>query len=171
MAGIVLPMAASVACGASLAAGSPHICDTAIDWGTAGSGPAEVVEYIETLGPAPFDQRAACARWAGIYSSRRGDRLRKGHAAQAAPARLILFPSAGHDVRQLATALARSAHVRHFERAREYVIVQLAKHLSGDLLQEILATPEIGYAEPDCDGPDFRTTSTDLMTTGIPSNC
>ncbi len=168
---IVLPVAATVIFGASLAAEPPLICDAAVDWSTAGAGPAEVVAYIDSLGPAPFDQRAACAHWAGIYSTRRAERAREGHATEPAPARLILFPSAGHDVRQLAIALARSPHVRHFERARDYVIAQLAKHFTGDQLREFLATPEIGYAEPDCDGPDFLTTSTDLMTTAIPSNC
>lgn len=167
----MLPMAASVACGASLAAGSPRICDAATTWDDADAGPPEVIAYIGSLGAAPFDQRAACARWAGLYSSRRADRLREGRAGEAAPARLILFPASGHDVRQLATALARNPHVRHFERARDYVIVQLSKHLTGDLLREFLTTREIGYAEPDCDGPDFLTTSTDLMTTAIPSNC
>jgi hypothetical protein len=167
--GIALPMAASVTFGASLAIEPPRICEQSVEW--SGAGPAEVLAYIDSLGTAPFDQRAACAHWAGIYSSRRGDRLREGHAAEAAPARLIVFPAAGSDVRQLATALARHPHVRHFERARDYLIVQLAKHVSGDMLREFLASPEIGYAEPDCDGPDFLTTSTELVTTGIPSNC
>jgi hypothetical protein len=64
--GILLPMAASVACGASLAAGPPRICDAVARWNEAGAGPTEVVEYKVSRGPAPFEQRAACARWAGL---------------------------------------------------------------------------------------------------------
>jgi hypothetical protein len=74
-------------------------------------------------------------------------------------------------VRQLATWLSHSPHVRGFERARKYLIVAFDRRLSGDRLREVLASPEIDYAEPDCDGPDFQTTSAELLTTGLHPTC
>jgi hypothetical protein len=126
------------------------------------------MEYLDALGTEVFDQQAACARWAGTQSARRTARARPGVAA---PARFMLFPAKGNDVRRLAGVLARSPAVREVERSRNYLVVSFAGRLPGERLREILKAPEIEYAEPDCDGPEFLTTSTDLMTAGAARNC
>jgi hypothetical protein len=169
---LLLPMVASAAFGASLAPAIPRICDTGAGWRTPGDpAPREVLDYIESLGDSPYDQRAACAHWAYTWSQRRNQRQRDGLAAEGLPGRFIVFPPQGSDVRQLAVWLSHSGHLRGMERSHDYLLVSFAKRISGERLREVLLAPEVGYSEPDCDGPDFLTTSNEFITAGLSPAC
>jgi hypothetical protein len=78
------------------------------------------------------------------------------------PVRFILFPAPGTDLGQLARWLVRTGQVRSIEKARTFVVAVFAKRISTLRLRDVLASPQIDYAEPDCDGPDFLTTSIEL---------
>jgi hypothetical protein len=134
----------------------PQICASG---GWAGRAPAEVEEYYRALGEAPFDLRVACARWAGNFSRRHQALAARKPAGSIAAARFILFPGDGLDIRRLAVWLARDSQVRTVERARDFVVAELDRRISARHLREILEAPQVGYYEPDCDGPDFLTTS------------
>ncbi len=114
-----------------------------------------------------FDMRAACAHWAGLYGGRREAIARKGGSVEPPAARFIIFPAADLDVRQLGAWLARNNHIHGIERARNYLVVSFARGLSTRRLNELLSEPQIEYAEPDCDGPDFLTTSVELLSAGV----
>jgi hypothetical protein len=165
---VLWPFAATASLGASLLPGdAPWVC-ARTDWDPGrGQLPAEIRAYVDELGSGVFDSRTACAHWAGLYSKRRA-----GLKASEAPAtRLIFFPAAGHDVRQLSTMLADHDDVRAIERQRRYVIATFKRAISGDQLNALLLAPAVEYAEPDCNGPDFLTTSNDLLTTGLMRDC
>jgi hypothetical protein len=155
-----LPLLAAAAVFAvtTLAAAPPPVC-TADGWNAIGRAPAIVDEYLRTLGSESFDLRAACARWAGTFS-RRHQRLAASRPQGPAVApRFILFPGGDLDVRRLAVWLSRVPHVRAVERAQRFVVAELDRRISSGALTELLAAPQISYFEPDCDGPDFLTTS------------
>ena len=162
------PFAATASLGASLTPGdTPWVCaQTAWD-PDRGRLPAEIRAYVDGLGPGAFDSRTACAHWAGLYSKRRAGL----QASDAPPARLIFFPSEDHDVRQLSAFLAGESGVRAIERQRHYVIATFARALSGNHLNALLSAAPVGYVEPDCNGPDFQTTSNDFLTTGLLRDC
>jgi hypothetical protein len=58
--------------------------------------------------------------------------------------------------------LRRSGYVRNIERARNFVVAAFSRHIPNHRLRELLDAPQVDYAEPDCDGPDFLTTSMEL---------
>jgi subtilisin family serine protease len=148
----------------------PQVCASG-GWSAAGRSPAIVEEYFDSLGQAPFDLRVACARWAGTFS-RRHEQLaaRKPAGAVIAP-RLILFPSADLDNRRLASWLSRISEVRAVERAQNFLVAEFEQHIGSRRLREILDSPEVGYFEPDCDGPDFLTTSNSMPTLAVANDC
>ncbi len=129
--------------------------------------PAEVRSYFDELGAQVFDSRTACARWAGLYSKRRTSLA----TSDPPPVRLIIYPSANTDVRQISAWLADTGVVRAIERSRNYVVATFDKRLSGTRLRALLDSAQVEYAEPDCDGPDFLTTSNELSTTGLARDC
>jgi hypothetical protein len=147
--------------GASVAAaGAPNLCDHGGRWTATGRrAPAAVAEYVDSLGDARFDMRAACAHWAGTFSKRHRSAANTPAASGPPPARLILFPAPGVGQRQLVEWLKRTGHVRGIERTSHFVVVEFSKHMSTTRLLQVLDAPQIDYAEPDCDGPDFLTTS------------
>jgi hypothetical protein len=168
MGALLWPLTATAALGASLSpADAPWVCREP-KWDPAGGRmPAEVREYFDELGAGVFDSRTACARWAGLYSKRRS-----GLASSDPPSpRLILYPSSGTDLRQLSAWLADSGVVRGMERTRSYVVVSFDKRISGARLRTLLDSTPVEYAEPDCDGPDFLTTSNELLNTGLARDC
>jgi hypothetical protein len=169
LAALLVPLVATTALGASLMpTEQPRICRGEA-WNDDGRrAPPEVATYIGELGDQAFDQRAACAHWAGLGSRRRAELSRRGSEA---PARLIIFPSTGVPLRQLAAFLADLPEVRAIERSRDYAVASFDEQVSGARLQMLISAPPVGYAEPDCDGPDFLTTSNDLMTTGLAPDC
>jgi len=163
--GTLLPFVAAAAFGltAARAAVPPQICAPG-GWTAAGRSPAIVQEYFDSLGQSPFDLRVACARWAGTFSKRHQQLAsRKPVGAVVAP-RLILFPSDDLDVRRLASRMSRVAEVRAVERAQNFLVAEFDRRIGSRRLREILDSAEIGYFEPDCDGPDFLTTSNSLPT-------
>ena len=168
LAALLCPFAVTAALGASLTpVSSPWIC-RGEGWDfAAGRLPAEIAGYVEELGTRPFDSRSACALWAGLYSKRRGTIA----VSEPPPPRFIIFPSATSDVRRLSSFLADSGAVRGLERRRTYLIASFDKRVSGAHLLQLLASEHIEYAEPDCDGPDFLTTSNELLNTGIAREC
>jgi hypothetical protein len=154
-------------CAGSLAqAALPLVCS--VDAGVAGSGgrsPPAIAAYLDSLGAASFDQRDVCALWAGTYSSRH----RSGAGTDTAnplPARFILFPSAGSDLKKLEAWLNRNTYVYSVETASRFVVASFVRRMSTHRLREILANSQIEYAEPDCDGPDFLTTSIEVLSAG-----
>ena len=173
LAKVSLPFAAATF-GVSLALASPpHVCINGGQWSRdEPRAPAAVIAYVDSLIDAPFDLRAACALWAGTFSKRHlaaaNGRTKSHHLA----ARLILFPGNGTNLRQLIDWLAQSGYVHDVERARTFVVASFSRRMPIQKLRELLDSPQIEYAEPDCDGPDFLTTSTELepATTSI-SNC
>jgi hypothetical protein len=162
----LLPFVASTALSASLALPAPQICKPDHSWGHDLRAPPEVLEYLDSVGQAAFDQRAACASWAGTYSARRSARAGSVDAAEPMAARFIIFPAEGTSLRELTAWLARSGQVRGMERTGSYVVAEFTRRLAADRLRTTLDADQIEYAEPDCDGPDFLTTSMELMTLG-----
>jgi hypothetical protein len=142
------------------AAGAPNVCDHGGRWTASGRrAPAAVGDYLASLGDARFDLRAACALWAGTFSKRHQSAANNPDASRPPPARLIIFPAAGVSQSELVEWLKKSGHVRHVERASHFVVAVFSRNISTPRLVDILDAPEIDYAEPDCDGPDFLTTS------------
>src|SRR4051812_4614764 len=127
--------------------------------------PKAVAEYVRTLGNAHFNQRAACAKWAGTFSGRHELSAPDAHAGQVLPPNLILFSAPGIRQRHFVDWLKQTGYVRHIEQARHFVVVRFSRYMPTHRLVELLDSPQVAYAEPDCDGPDFLTTSTtpDLM--------
>src|SRR5262245_5196122 len=141
-------------------AGAPEICAADGGWqeGSPRAPPA-VGEYLGSLGPSPFDLRAACARWAGTRPRRQDDSSPPAIPNSVPAARLILFPSSSLSLRQLAVWLAHSPQVHAIERASHFVVAEFERNISTPQLREVLDSPQVEYFEPDCDGPDFLTTS------------
>lgn len=137
----------------------PVICGGE-SWTAAGRRtPPEVAVYLHRLADDVYDQRAACASWAGLKPRPRSS------SSRATPARFIIFPAANVPVRRLAAHLADLPDVRAIERARGYVVATFAPSIDGATVSRILGDPLLEYAEPDCDGPDFLTTSTEIAST------
>ena len=76
----------------------------------------------------------------------------------AAP-RFIVFPRKAQPC-QLAEWLRTRATSANVERARKFVVAEfVATHPAETAARHPRIQPEVEYAEPDCDGPDFLTTS------------
>jgi subtilisin family serine protease len=134
--------------------------------------PPAIESYFALLGQVAFDQRAACARWAGTFSERNRRMSQNPSGETPQPARFILIPAGGLDIREFAEWLADTAPVRDVEIAEQFVVVTFSRRLSTRQLREfLLTTPQIEYAEPDCDGPDFMTTSQTFTTTELLPHC
>ena len=165
---LLWPLMATAALGATPAAGStPWVCRGG-GWDlAAGKLPVEVRAYLDALNSEVFDSRAACAQWGGFHT-----RPRSGMAtSEPPPVRLIIYPSTGSDMRRLSAMLAESGIVRGIERHRHYLLASFERRVDGEQLQTLLSSEHIEYAEPDCDGPDFLTTSNELLNTGLLRNC
>jgi hypothetical protein len=167
----LLPLAATTALSASLALPAPQICGPGNSWSPDLRAPREVLDYIDSLGNSIFDQRAACASWAGTYSARRSARAGSVDATEPMAARFIIYPAASTSLRELTGWLARSGQVRGMERTGNYVVAAFVRRLPAERLRMLLDAAQIEYAEPDCDGPDFLTTSMELMTMGAERSC
>jgi hypothetical protein len=157
---VLLSLFAAAALGATVVmAGVPQICSPDGGGNPDERAPAVVEEYFHSLGQAHFDLRVACARWAGTFSRRhQALAARKPAGAMVAP-RFVLFPGVGLDIRRLTVWLSANVRVHAVERARDFVVAELDAGISADRLREVLDARQIGYYEPDCDGPDFLTTS------------
>ncbi len=150
-------LAALLALSIGAAAGAaPAICETAPDYSL--RAPAPVHAYLDALVDRPFDLRVACAHWAGTFSNRHRA-MTQVVQRRAMPGRLILFPASGVSPRALARWLKRQPTVRATELTQHFVVAYLERGVSGAEVRELLAAPALEYAEPDCDGPDFFTTS------------
>jgi hypothetical protein len=163
IAALLLILTAATLGGACGCACPPQLCIQSGPWHTPGQRiPLAVAAYLDTLEPAPFDLRAACAHWAGTFSNRRRALASDISTVKPLPARLILFPGGGLNQRQLVDWLRRSGYVRNIERAQNFVVATFSRRFPVHRLREMLDAPQIEYAEPDCDGPDFLTTSMEL---------
>lgn len=168
----LLSLFAAAAFGASALAGTPPVCEAGGSWSGQPRTPAAIGEYLGSLRDESFDLRVACARWAGTFSRRHQALAAHKPAGAVANPRFILFPGSGFDARRLAVWLSRTAHVRGVERAQRFVVAELDRRVSARQLVEFLDAPQIGYFEPDCDGPDFLTTSIELPAlTDVSSDC
>jgi len=164
---ILLPFAASVAmAGGAAQANDPGICSHAPQREANGvRAPAAVTAYLDALaGKARFDQRDACASWAGTNSDRR--RADNAERGDPVPARFIVFPTADAGLQALAARLQRNPHIYSVETASRFVVASFDRRIATQKLRQILADPSIDYAEPDCDGPDFLTTSIEALNFG-----
>ncbi len=122
--------------------------------------PAEVGEYLRSLsGAEPFDLRTACARWAALDPPDAKHRRGTQQATSAPAPRFILYPKQRVSLAALSARIEQSRRVRALIRSRSFVAIELDTALTTSELLELLVAPEIGYFEPDCDGPDFVTTS------------
>jgi subtilisin family serine protease len=159
----LLPFVAATTFGASFAlAAAPNLCGHGGRWtATAARAPAAVTTYLESLGDSRFDLRAACAQWAGTFSKRHQAAADNVRSAQKLSARLIVYPANGGDLGQLYAWLKQTGYVYQLERSRNFVIASFARYVSTERLVAIINAPEVGYVEPDCDGPDYMTTSMD----------
>jgi subtilisin family serine protease len=155
----------------SIAASSaPNLCDHGGRWiATESRAPAAVSAYLRELGDQRFDIRAACALWARSYSARRHQLA--ANTDRAPPARLILFPTIGTTQRELVDWLKHTGYAREIERTGHFVVVEFSRHIPTARLRAILDAPQIDYSEPDCDGPDFMTTSTEGFAVPSTSKC
>jgi hypothetical protein len=158
--------------GASFAhAASPNLCDHGGQWtSTAARAPAAVTAYLDSLGEDRFDLRAACAQWAGTFSKRHRVAAGNPQSAQKVPPRLIMYPADGTTQRDLIRSLKKTGYVYQVETTRKFVIVSFSKYMPTSRLMTVLNSPEIGYVEPDCDGPDYLTTSTDHLPAVAPGS-
>jgi subtilisin family serine protease len=170
----VVSLAAGAALAASLVrAAAPGICLDEATRGAQQRAPPAVEAYLESLGSRPFDQRSACARWAGTFSHRNQRIAANVPSSNPVPARFILFPATGIELRDLAEWLAENAPVRDVEIANRLLIATFPRRVETRKLRELLLdSPQIQYVEPDCDGPDFTTTSKELVpAVGSAKNC
>jgi hypothetical protein len=165
----VTSLCASVAAAAS----PPNLCSHGGRWLSTGNrAPASVRGYLEALGDERFDMRAACAHWAGSFSRRHRVAAENPETSRPPAPRLVLFPSAGTSQRELIDWLKHTGYVRDIERANHFVVAIFSKHMPTARLRAVLDSPQVEYAEPDCDGPDFLTTSREESSDGIkPSQC
>ena len=168
----LLPIAAAIAVGGAVAqAGEPEICRREVAANSAaGRAPAAVGEYFRSAAAQTFDQRDVCAYWAGTYTA--GARpSRRSASVEPLPGRFIAFPAPGTGLKELAADLDRGLHIHSIEIAGRFLVVSFSRGISTARLLKTLANPKIEYAEPDCDGPDFLTTSIELLSvdTGSPS--
>jgi hypothetical protein len=160
---LLMPVWAAAFGASAAVAASPHICGGDGQWRPNGQrAPPAVTEYVAALDQAPFDLRAACALWAGTFSKRHLAAASGRSVPHPLAARLIVFPRTGTNVRQLIDWLKQTGQVRAIERTRTFAVATFSRRMPSQKLREILAAPEIDYMEPDCDGPDFLTTSTEL---------
>jgi hypothetical protein len=169
----VLLWLATATFGVSLsAASSPNLCDHGGRWQATGARtPAAVTNYLQTIGDEPFDIRAACAHWAGTFSRRHRSAADTLEVSKMPLPRLIVFPAPGVSQRQLVDWLKRSGYVRDIERTNHFIVAVFSRHIPTARLRAILDAPQIEYAEPDCDGPDFLTTSNEMFLDSPVSNC
>jgi hypothetical protein len=160
----LLPLAAATAFGVSCAlAAAPNLCEHGGRWvSTAARAPAAVIDYLDSLGDSRFDLRSACAHWAGMFSKRHQSVADSPVKTRQVAARLIIFPAEGATQRQLVEWLKRTGYVRNLERARNFVVVVFSRYTPTARLIAIINSPLVGYSEPDCDGPDYLTTSMEL---------
>ena len=154
-----LPLLAAAASFAVATFAAPLPICTEDGWANSGRAPAIVDEYLRALGSDSFDLRTACARWAGTFSRRHQQLAASRPQGPLVAPRFILFPGGNLDLRQLAVWLSREAHVRAVERAQRFVVAELDRRVTSSALIGLLDSPQIGWFEPDCDGPDFLTTS------------
>jgi subtilisin family serine protease len=156
------PFFAAVALGVSGAlAGVPNICQNDDAW-RAQRAPGVVLEYLESPDSAAFDMRVACARWAASFSNKHQAFARRPATGALPPPRFIVFPGRGLALRELAVWSSRSPGVRSVQRATDFVVVELDPRAGATRMRQILEAPQVEYFEPDCDGPDFLTTSLEL---------
>ena len=118
--------------------------------------------YLDSLGDNRFDLRVACAQWAGTFSKRHQFAADSARSAQKLSARFIVYPAEGGDLSQLSAWLKQTGYVYQLERSRNFVVASFSKYVSTERLIAIISAPAVGYVEPDCDGPDYMTTSMDL---------
>jgi len=122
--------------------------------------PRALTAYVESLGQGAFDLRSACTQWAAAFSNRHRGIVQIPMAASGpVPPRLILFPGPGVELRQLAEWTAMRRHVHRVEIGSRFVVASFTSGVSARELHEFVQEPQVGYAEPDCDGPDFATSS------------
>lgn len=155
----LLLFAAATSLAASFALATvPQLCPGGGGWASQ-RAPAALTNYLDSLGGQTFDLRVVCANWAGTFSRRHRAFANGRLSADPQPARLILFPATGADVGQFAEWLARRSLVRQVEVAQRFVVATFGRRVSAARLRDLLDSPQVEYAEPDCDGPDFLTTS------------
>jgi hypothetical protein len=161
-----LSAAAALVLGGTLAcAAQPEVCLPTAPAGYDGRAPVAVMRYLEELGNGRYDQRDACSVWAETYSPQRSSR-RTDPGVEPLPARFIVFPAENVSLRKLGSWLERNPRIYSVESARRFVVASFAKDVPTRRLRQILDDQQIGYAEPDCDGPDFLTTSIDVLNAG-----
>jgi hypothetical protein len=157
-------------CVALAHAGTPQVCSSDDSGGA--RAPPELTAYLESLGDQPFDLRSACTRWAAGFSGRHQRLLNIPASPEGAtPARFILFPGPGTDIDALARFVSGTSHIARFERSTGFVVAHVSRHASNSQIRALLDSSEIAYAEPDCDGPDFVTTSLEVMAPSERGNC
>jgi len=160
----LLLLAVATTFGASCAlAAAPNLCAHGGRWATTSDrAPAAVVDYLVSLGNSRFDLRAACAHWAGMFSQRHQAAVDAARQKQQVPARLIIYPAEGTTQEQLVEWLRHTGYVRRLELTSNYIVALFSKHTPTETLVAIMNSPSIEYFEPDCDGPDYLTTSMEL---------
>jgi len=160
----LLLLAVATTFGASCAlAAAPNLCAHGGRWATTSDrAPAAVVDYLDSLGNSRFDLRAACAHWAGMFSQRHQAAVDSARQKQQVPARLIVFPAEGTTQEQLVEWLKHTGYVRRLELTSNYIVAVFSKYTPTETLVAIMNSPSIEYFEPDCDGPDYLTTSMEL---------
>jgi hypothetical protein len=157
-------------CGALAHAGAPQVCSSEVSGGA--RAPPELTAYLDSLGNDPFDLRSACTLWAAGFSGRHQRLLNIPPSPQGATApRLILFPAPGVEIDALARLVSGNSHVAKLDRAQAFVVAHVSRHASNKQIRALMDAAEIAYAEPDCDGPDFVTTSLEVMAPAELSNC
>jgi hypothetical protein len=169
---VLLPllMAAALAATSALAA-DPPVCDATGVPDLTVRAPAAVDDYLRSLGDELFDLRVACAKWAGTFSRRHQAFAQRKPVGAATAPRLILFPGANLGIRRLASWLTRNPAVHDVVRARDFVVAEFDRTVTAERLRETLDAPQVGYFEPDCDGPDFLSTSLDLRPLDASHDC
>jgi subtilisin family serine protease len=121
--------------------------------------PAAVADYATVRGAQPFALAAACRAWAGYPNDSGRRRRQKGEPATASPSQFIVFPAAGVAIERLADRLRARGDVTVVSTDRTTVVADFGQQRAAEDVLATLRDAAIGYAEPDCDGPEFATTA------------
>ena len=162
----LLPIAAAIAVGGAAAqAGEPEICRREDRHEFGHRARARRRRRILPLRRGPDLRSARCLCVLGGYLLRRARALRgDARSVEPLPGRFIVFPAPGTGLKELGAQLEpRLSHPQYRDRGPLPGCVLFARDLHGADCCRTLANPKIEYAEPDCDGPDFLTTSIELF--------
>ena len=120
------------------------------------------MDYLDSLGDSRFDLRAACAHWAGMFSQRHQSAADAAQQSRQVPARLIMFPPKAAVSASSSNGSSTPDTYATWSARAILSWSTFSRYTPTERLIAIINSPQVGYSEPDCDGPDYLTTSMEL---------